>query len=129
MDALPQFYDHAYHQVAAVLERQGIQPQEAIGYYLGPPGETVDLEVGFTVETPVDAEGEVTASSLPGGDIARLTHHGSYDGLPAAYERLGAWVGRLGRRPAGQMWEVYVTEPSDADPSSMRTDLYWRLAP
>ena len=33
-----------------------------------------------------------------------------------------------GREPAFPFWEVYVTEPTpDADPASLRTDLFTRL--
>jgi effector-binding domain-containing protein len=92
--------------------------------------------VGFTTAVPVTeaagveeaSGGEVVASSLPGGDVARLSHLGSYDRLSESWGRLGTWIGEQGRRPGPRFWEVYVTEPTpEADPASMRTDLYWLL--
>lgn len=128
MEELPHFFDRAYPLVASVLEQQGLQPREAVGYYLSPPGEAMELEVGFTTEAPVAEDGEVVASQLPGGDVARLTHLGAYDTLGESWNTLGSWIGQQGRRPGPGFWEVYVTEPTpEADPASMRTDLYWAL--
>lgn len=128
MDALPGFYDQAYRAVAAALAEQQVEPRSAIGLYLSPPTETVDLEAGFVVDSAVEPDGEVVASSLPGGDVARLTHVGSYDELPQTWGRVMVWVGEQGRAPAGPMWEVYVTEPNpQTDPSTLRTDLFCLL--
>ena len=136
MEELPSFYDRAYTLVASVLEQQGVQPLEAIGYYLSPPGEYFELEAGFTTAVPVTDEtgvgeasgGEVVASSLPGGELARLTHLGAYDRLAESWGRLGRWIDEQGRRPGPGLWEVYVTEPTpETDPESRRTDLYWLL--
>lgn len=128
MDEIASFFDRAYPLVASVLEQQGVQPLEAFGYYLSPPADTIELEAGFTTGSPVTVDGDVVASSLPGGDAARLTHVGPYDGLAQTWAELGRWMDEHGHRPAQAFWEVYVTQPSpDADPASMRTDIYWLL--
>ena len=112
MDEVGQLFDRAYPLVASTLEQQGVQPLEAIGYYLSMPAETIDVEAGFTTATPAADEGDVVASSLPGGDVARLTHLGPYDRLAETWDRLGRWVGEQGRRPGRGVWEVYVSEPT-----------------
>ncbi len=128
MEELPQFYDRAYPLVASVLEQQGLQPLEAVGHYLTPPGQTIELEVGFTTVGRVEEDSDVVASSLPGGDVVRMTHLGPYEELAESWGRLASWIGQQGRRPGRSFWEVYVTEPSpEADPATMRTDLYWLL--
>ena len=130
VEEISQIFDRAYPLVASTLGRQGVQPLEAIGYYTSMPTETIDVEVGFTTATPAADEGEVVASSLPGGDVARLTHLGPYDRLAESYDRLGRWIGEQGRSPGGGMWEVYVNEPTPGgDPSGLRTDIYWPLQP
>jgi effector-binding domain-containing protein len=128
MEQISEFFDRAYPLVASVLEQQGVEPQEAIGYYPSMPAETIDVEAGFTTATPVTHDGDVVASSLPGGDVARLTHLGPYDRLSESWDRLGRWVGEQGRQPGRGVWEVYVTDPTpDTDPATLRTDIYWPL--
>lgn len=128
MEEIAQFYDRAYRSVASVLQEQGVAPLEAIGYYLSPPGATIDLEAGFTTAAPATEDGDVRISSLPGGEVARLTHLGPYEDLAQTWARLGRWIDEQGRRPAQGFWEVYVDEPTpDTDPATLRTDIYWLL--
>lgn len=122
------FYDGAYGTVSEALAAQGIQPSgAAFGLYLKPPSETFTLEAGFPVSAPISGIGDVHASQLPGGEVARATHAGGYDGLPDSWAALMAWVGEQGRIP-GRLWEVYVTDPSpEMDPATLRTDLFVQL--
>jgi effector-binding domain-containing protein len=130
MDELGGFYDRAYGQVAEALGRQGTHPAgAAFGYYLTRPAEVVELEAGFPTTAAVAEEGDVVASELPAGEVARGTHVGGYEGLGESWGALARWIGEQGRAPGARMWEVYVTEPSpEADPATLRTDLYWTLA-
>lgn len=130
MTELTGFYDRAFGQVSEVIEAQGLQRTTAgFGRYLGEPTDTVDLEVGFGTEPAVTATGDVVASSLPGGRVARVTHVGAYDGLGGAWRRLYEWIEAQELAPAGWMWEEYVTMPTpDSDPATMRTVLTWPLA-
>lgn len=129
MDELTTFYDRGYAAVMEAVTAQGRTPSGAFGLYLSEPSDTVDLEVGFVVDEEVAPSGDVVASRLPAGEVARLTHVGAYDGLGESWGRLMQWLGEQGRSPAGPMWEVYVTEPTpEAEPSSMRTDLFCLLA-
>lgn len=128
MEELPHLFDRAYPLVASVLAEQGVPPGEAVGCYTSPPGDTMDLEVGFTTDVAAQDDGEVVASTLPGGDVARLTHLGPYDELARSWETLAAWIHEQGRRPGAAYWEVYVTEPTpETDPRTLRTDLFWLL--
>lgn len=128
MEELPQLFDRAYRLVASVLEQQRLEPGEAFARYLTMPGETMEVEAGFTTTGPVEPEEDVVPTTLPAGEVARLTHTGPYDTLSSSWDRLGRWIGDQGRRPGAALWEVYVTEPTpEADPATMRTDLYWPL--
>ncbi|QFG69983.1 GyrI-like domain-containing protein [Ornithinimicrobium pratense] len=123
------FYDRSFTEVAAVLGRQGVSPRGTFGRYLAPPADVIELEVGFVVDRAVEADGDVVASTLPGGRVARLIFHGAYDGLGEAWDGLMTWVGDQGLAPAGPVWEVYVTEPTpQTDPSTLRTDLFCPVA-
>lgn len=125
MTEITTFYDRSFTEVATVIGRQGRSPLGAFGLYLAPPADVIELEVGFVVDGEVEPAGDVVPSSLPGGRVARLVHHGAYDGLGEAWGGLMAWVSDQGLTPAGAMWEVYVTEPTpETDPASLRTDLF-----
>lgn len=127
MDRLGTFFDGAFGRLPRAITEQGARVVgPAFARYFGPPGDTVELEVGFPTDRPVDDSGDVVASSLPAGRAARLVHEGSYDGLSASWERLGTWVQQQGLVGDGAFWEVYVTEPSpDMDPAELRTELTW----
>jgi effector-binding domain-containing protein len=129
MAELTSFFDRAFTELATVLGKQGIVPAgPAFARYAGPPGETVELEVGFPVGDSLSAEGRVRSSTLPGGTAARMVHAGSYDQLADAWGRLGAWITEQGLTPGTDLWEVYVTEPSpDMDPADLRTELVWTV--
>jgi effector-binding domain-containing protein len=125
MSDMANFYDSAFRALSDALAAQGISPAgPAFGLYHGAPGETADVEAGFATDRAVEPAGEVIASSLPGGRVARLVHHGSYDALGESWGRLHAWVVEHGLEPGEAMWEVYVTEPSpEMDPAELRTEL------
>jgi effector-binding domain-containing protein len=61
--------------------------------------------------------------------VARTIHHGPYEGLPAAWPQLDAWIREQGRTPGPSLWETYLTDPaSSADPATWRTELTRPLA-
>ena len=125
MDEMASFYDTAFRTLVEALDRQGIAPAgPAFGLYHGAPTETADVEAGFATDRPVEADGDVVASSLPAGRVARLVHRGAYDALGESWERLHSWAVAQGLQPGSTMWEVYVTKPSpDMDPADLRTEL------
>jgi effector-binding domain-containing protein len=130
MDGLPEFFDGSFGALAAVVRAQdaGVAGP-AFALYHRMPTDTVDLEVGFPTLRAVEPAGDVQASSLPGGRVARVVHAGSFDGLGAAWERLGTWIGAQGLAPGEAFWEVYLTEPSpDMDPAELRTELNWPVS-
>ena len=101
------------------------------GRIAGPPfaryldsGERVTAEVGFPVAGPVPESGRVHPTFLPGGTVVSAVHVGPYDTLHETYARVQAWFAESGRTPAGEMWEVYWSEPV-GDPATWRTEVCW----
>ena len=129
MVEIADFFDRSFSELTTALERQGIAPTgPAFARYAGPPGETVDLDVGFPVRGSVAPVGQVHPSLLPAGPVARLVHAGGYDQLGESWGRLGAWIAEQRLTPGADLWEVYVTEPSpDMDPADLRTELFWTV--
>jgi effector-binding domain-containing protein len=127
---LRDFFDDSFRALAQAVAAQRIGVvSPAFGLYHGTPGDSLDLEVGFATDRPVQPDGGVVVSSLPGGRAGRLMHLGSFDGLGASWQRLHAWIRAQGLSPQPQRWECYVTRPSpEMDPRDLRTDLHWPVA-
>jgi effector-binding domain-containing protein len=95
----------------------------------------VDVEIGVPIAAPITdvpplaslPAGEIGASDLPGGPVARTVHRGSYDGLKDAYDALHSWIhAQPGIDDAAGPWESYVDDPTTmADPSQLRTEISW----
>lgn len=126
MEDIEVFYDRAFQQIAQAINDQGagfVGP--AVGLYWSVPSDVVDLEVGMPTQTPIKNVGEVYASEIPATRAVKFIHHGSYDGIPNAWERLLDWMTDSGHQPGLPMWEVYVTEPTpDGNPDELITELY-----
>ncbi len=126
MSQVRQVFDEGLPAVMAALSNQGLAPVgPPIAIYHGTPSDTVTVSVGFPTAGEIAAEGDVHATTLPGGEAAGITHVGSYDSLSRSYSRLQDWMTDRALVPGSQVWEVYVTEPNAEDPSSMITEIRW----
>jgi effector-binding domain-containing protein len=76
-------------------------------------------------------EGEIVRSSTPAGTVVSAIHFGPYQGLGAAHEAIRAWCIAHEHGLAGPNWEIYGHWQSEwnADPSRIRTDVYYQVAP
>lgn len=122
---LPALFDVGYRALAA---SGAALTGPAYALYRGDPSEVFDLEIGFPVSEPLPAplpgEPTVMPSTLPAGPALAITHRGSYDTLPASWERLATEAAARGMTPVGWL-EVYVTAPiPGADPATLRSDLF-----
>jgi len=90
---------------------------------------SIRLEVGVEVQAPFREQGEVVRSATPAGTVASTTHLGPYAGLGAAHGAIHQWCRANNHRLAGPSWEIYGHwDPEwDADPSRIRTDVYYLL--
>lgn len=129
-DQLPAFFDTAFQRLPAAIAEQGVQVLgAAFARYTAPPGDTVELEVGFPVDRSIEPTEDVSPSSLPSGRVARVVHAGSFDELGTSWEHLRTWMEQQGHERAAGFWEVYLTEPSpEMDPADLRTELNWPVA-
>jgi effector-binding domain-containing protein len=61
---------------------------------------------------------------LPAATVARTVYHGSYEGLPEAWEEFEAWIAEQDRRSGPSLWQVYLTNPAThPDPGTWLTEL------
>lgn len=65
---LPQFFDRSFGVLATTMSDQSVAAAgPAFALYHGPPGDVVDLEVGFATLGEISPRGDVVAGTLPGG--------------------------------------------------------------
>ena len=109
------------------LKVQGIRGGRHVAVYWD---ESIRLDVGVELAAPFVERDGVVRSATPGGLIATTTHFGPYGGLGAAHDAVKAWCRAQGHRLAGPSWEIYGhwLPEWDADPSQIRTDVFWQLA-
>jgi effector-binding domain-containing protein len=90
----------------------------------------VRLEVGAEIMGPFVETNGVVRSQTPAGLVASTTHFGPYGGLGGAHGAIRDWCAANNRRLAGPNWEIYGHWLSewDADPSRIRTDVFYQLA-
>jgi effector-binding domain-containing protein len=122
---IPAFIGRALGEVAGYLQRKGAGPagMPFARYHRLDDGR-FEVEAGFPATTPTSGEGDVEPSELPAGPAAVMTYVGPYDAMEPAYGELLAWVRDRGGEPAGDPWEVYLTDPeAEPDPSTWRTEI------
>jgi len=91
---------------------------------------SIRLEVGVELAAPFEEEQGIVRSATPAGLIASVTLHGPYDRLGAAHAAIRDWCTAHAHRLAGPNWEIYGHwQPEwNADPSQIRTDVFYQVA-
>jgi effector-binding domain-containing protein len=92
---------------------------------------SIRLEVGVELHGSFAEHGEVVRSATPAGAVASATHVGPYSGLIAAHAAVRRWCRANNYRLTGANWEIYGHwQPEwNTNPSQIRTDVYYQLAP
>lgn len=84
--------------------------------------------IGFPTATAVEGEGDVGPTFLPSGKSVSGFHFGPYGRIGETYKRMMDWMAEKGLRPAGKMWEVYLTDPEkEKDPERYMTKVFWLI--
>lgn len=124
---IPAWLADAYRQVETVIGRSEVDfagPPFARIRLLDEADASFEIEAGFPVNRTASGEGDVVASTLPGGTVAVVTHIGPYDRMIPAYRALQEWIAAEDGTPEGAPWEVYYSDPhQQPDPETWRTDI------
>ncbi len=128
---MPAFFGAAYRDIFRRLGDTGVRPVgPGFSIYHDPDfrEDDVDVEVGVPVSDPVETEGRIVGSRLPGGPIAYTVHVGPYDMIGSAYQALDGWVREHGHEMAGPPREVYLVGMNETqEPAQLRTELDWPI--
>jgi len=93
--------------------------------YRDRPDGGVDVEIGVELRVPCELTGEVVGSTLPGGRVASVEHHGPFDRMDEAYQVFDTWR-ETNRLPKPTVhWEVYG--PHSDDPNEQTMTIFWLL--
>ncbi len=114
-----------YGAIASLLaDRQAgpAGPPFARYHLLG--GDRFEVEAGFPATMPIEGNGDIRPSELPGGQVAVTIHTGPYDEMEPGYRALVSWVREHGGELAGDPWEIYFSDPAtEPDPATWRTQI------
>ena len=88
------------------------------------------VEAGVELLGEFAEQGEVVRSATPGGMAASVTYFGPYAGLGAAHDAVHEWSRVNHHQLAGPRWEIYGhwLPAWDADPSQIRTDIFYQVS-
>ena len=127
MAELADFFSHAFADIMAALQAQGVQPVgPPFGKYYGQPGALVDVEAGFPVPRVIAPAGNVVPGSLPAGRIVEAMHLGSFDTLANTYGDIESFFSENKLKPSEVMWENYLADPgAEQSPEHARTQICW----
>lgn len=120
----------AIHEVMNAVIAQGIGPAGPVfSHHFQMNPETFDFEVGVPVSNPATSSGRVQPSMLRSSKVAKAIYCGPYEGLGTAWGEFCEWIASQGLKPAGDLWEHYVTGPeSEPDSTQWRTELIQPLS-
>ena len=127
MDKIGEVMGPMFGEVYGHIQGNGQQPAGMpFAIYHSMDGNSVDLECGMPVASPIPGTDRIRAGELPAGTVATVTHMGPYDAFPQTWSALSEWMASQGLQPAGAPWEVYVTDPgAEPDQSKWRTDIFF----
>jgi AraC family transcriptional regulator len=85
-------------------------------------------DAALTLPPGTHAPDALIEQRVPKGRYAMTVHHGSYEGLPATWDRLKSdWLPNSGHRMGHPSYEVYLNNPMTTKPEELLTEIYLRL--
>ena len=124
-EELPALFDRAF---SSVIQRMGELGEEPTGlafayYHDLDDMENPDIEAGFTVSRELEGDGDVKASTLPGGRYCTTLHVGPYEQLPEAWGAALDHVNAQGLALNEYAVEFYITDPREVPPEEYETEI------
>jgi effector-binding domain-containing protein len=129
-EELSQFVPAACGEVWSFFRSAGLpKPGCHVALYLGDGQGSV--EVGAEVREQFAGNDRIQCSRLPAGRVATTVHFGPYARLCEAHAAIREWCAQHGQRLSNISWEIYGhwQESWNADPSKIRTDVFYLLEP
>lgn len=132
--AIPERMGQIFSEIIDFMNRNGIKPAGApFAYWHNMNSEGIskgvlDMECGFPIEAPIEGEGQIKASKLPGGKVVTAMHIGPYETLHETYNIIQSWIEENGYEGEDNIWDTYLTNPREAqDESNWMTEISWPI--
>lgn len=124
--ALSDVFGKGYNEIMQLV---GSREQTPIGppfcIYHNMDMSNLDIEFGFPVVSPMEGEGNVRCTEMPGGQMVTFKHVGPYDSVEQAYNTLSAWVDQHQYDVCADVFEVYLNDPAETPPEKLETQIYF----
>lgn len=126
MDELVPLFDEVFAKLPGLIaDAGGTITAPPFAWYHGMPGEVVDIAIGFPVSGmapgTLAADDEVVVDDRVGGRAVVAVHVGPYAELSGSYAQVLGWVDANGEVLRDDLWEEYVSDPTDTDESELQT--------
>ncbi len=129
-DKIPMMMGKLFQELSVFSQRNSLLiVGPPFAYYYSWDDRKTHMSVGFPVSKQIESDGKIGPFTLPGGKAVNAMHIGPYEKLAESYTAMQEWMGRNHLKPAGHMWEVYLSDPQkEQDPEKWITGMYWPCA-
>jgi len=131
LESIPERMGRIFSEILTFMGKNRIAPAGApFAYWHNINPDSIgkgifDMECGFPISMPVEGEGRIKRSKLPGGRVVTAMHIGSYETLEETYEAVMSWIKENGYQVGEDMWETYLTNPEEEpDKSKWMTKIF-----
>lgn len=84
------------------------------------------FEAGVAVDKEVKSTDRIQYKEMPGGNVVKAMHYGSYEATAKSHELMQTWMSTNGKTVTGSPWESYVTDPMmEKDTAKWLTEIYY----
>lgn len=127
-----QAFAAAYGQVGAFIGQHGLAPAGqpiSINKTWDESGYAFDagIPIASAPEAEVPEGSTVQVTQTYGGKVLRVVHTGAYDGLPATYEKIEAYLAAHGLEATGHSWDEWVSDPGNTPEEELITHIHFPL--
>jgi effector-binding domain-containing protein len=116
----------AYGRLSGYISAQGLeQAGPPVAIHNGEQGGALSLDAAIPVNrTDVAVAAPIRAGSSYAGRVLKVVHTGDYAGLPAAREKVRAYLATAGLEQVGPLWEQYASDPGSTPPAELVTNIF-----
>jgi effector-binding domain-containing protein/carbon monoxide dehydrogenase subunit G len=122
----------AYGEVGAFMKAQGLSQAGApitIDTGSSDTGYLFDaaIPVNRMPDRPVPADSRVQVKQTYGGKVLKVALRGPYAGIPAAYDKIVAYIAAHGIETNGNPWDEFANDPTTVKESEVLTNIYFPI--
>ncbi len=125
LDRLIEDGGRVIYQLHGILQKTGRDFEDPVMCINRDPDKqgNVVIDGCIGVKQPYPELDDAEIIDIPGGNVAWLTHKGSYDELGLAYNSLFAWSQEHGYQQRDAMREIYKNNPSEVEEGELITEV------